>query len=442
MSTKRPASAQTAEWNILVFLNAKNNLEPFAFPNFEQMAAVGSTDKVNILVEFGRPIRHYTRSDHPYGNWSKTLRFRVKKGMTPIVSNAVQDLGKVNMGGGAALADFVRWAAAHYPAKRTLLTIWDHGQGWRAPLATRFRGTGEDVDRFLQTRDEDHAEGDPRAPFGVPRGEIVPGTVRYVSHDEDTNDKLYNREIQDVLTKLLAGKKLDVLGFDACLMSMLETAYAFRNVAHTLVGSEELEPGSGWNYQRWLEPLVRAPEGVDAAALGKLMVRAYGEQYSEDGEDATLSAVDLARADDLAGRVSKLANAARAALGSQLAAIKAARYACANYAPGYPLNSIDLSRFAEQLAAQPGIGGSLLEAAEGVRRGVAESVLANYASESRQGKFGSKGLAVYFPKTKFRYDADPDAQAYTPANASYPVEFVQKQTWAQFLHAYLEAVPY
>ena len=64
-----------AEWTIMVFLNAKNNLEPFSFKNWDQMAKIGSTEKVNVLVEFGRPQRHYTSK---YGGWSKTLRFRVE----------------------------------------------------------------------------------------------------------------------------------------------------------------------------------------------------------------------------------------------------------------------------------------------------------------------------------------------------------------------------
>ena len=103
-SRKKPVQA---EWNILVFLNAKNNLEPFSFKNFEQMAKVGSTDKVNVLVEFGRPQRHYTNE---FGAWSKTLRFRVEKDMEPTEDAAIEDLGAVNMGDGAALADFVTWA--------------------------------------------------------------------------------------------------------------------------------------------------------------------------------------------------------------------------------------------------------------------------------------------------------------------------------------------
>jgi hypothetical protein len=67
-------------WTVLVFLNAKNDLERFAFPNFEQMASIGSTPEVNLVVEMGRPKHHFTTS---HGAWSKTLRFEIKKGTAP-----------------------------------------------------------------------------------------------------------------------------------------------------------------------------------------------------------------------------------------------------------------------------------------------------------------------------------------------------------------------
>ena len=63
----------------------------------------------------------------------------------------------------------------------------------------------------------------------IPDDTRLHGAFRYVSHDEDTGDKLYNREIQDALAGLAQNAKIDVIGFDACLMSMLETAYALRD---------------------------------------------------------------------------------------------------------------------------------------------------------------------------------------------------------------------
>ncbi len=149
--------ANVAEWTILVFLNAKNNLEPFAFPNFQQMARIGSTPEVKLVVEMGRPKNHFSLQ---FGAWSKTLRFLVEKGAEPTEAHAVSNLGATNMGDARTLVDFVTWGRKAFPAKRTMLVIWNHGQGWRAPVE----------------------EGVP-----VPAAPATPhGGHRYVSNDDDT----------------------------------------------------------------------------------------------------------------------------------------------------------------------------------------------------------------------------------------------------------------
>ena len=42
---------------------------------------------------------------------------------------------------------------------------------------------------------------------------------------------------------------VDLVGFDACLMSSVEALSEFTEVAPLFVASAELEPGDGWNYQ-------------------------------------------------------------------------------------------------------------------------------------------------------------------------------------------------
>lgn len=42
--------------------------------------------------------------------------------------------------------------------------------------------------------------------------------------------------------------QLDVIGFDACLMSMWEISSVLSPYAKHLLGSELLEPGTGWDY--------------------------------------------------------------------------------------------------------------------------------------------------------------------------------------------------
>jgi hypothetical protein len=407
----KEAEVAKAAWNVLVFLNAKNNLEIFSFDNFLQMAAVGSTPEVNILVEYGRPKNRPGGEPAGYstahGGWSTTLRFHVKKGDAPIESKALANVGRTNMGEGASLAAFLTWTRETYPAEHTLLVIWDHGQGWRV-----------EVDGSTTT--------------------VSPPGYRYVSHDEDFDNNLFNREIQDTLTNLGGG--IDVIAFDACLMAMLETAYAFREVSRILVGSEELEPGTGWNYTRWLEPLVQRKGVVTPAELGELIVDAMRAEY-EDLSKTTLSAIDLARVDDLARSLSDFANAATAYLNhGTLKHIKTARFACKNYAPGMNLHSIDLARFMDQIVAGGASEEIKAKAAE-VRKQIGSAVVANYASKLRQDKYGSHGIAIYFPGSYAAYRSDPDRDGYEAGNTKFPVEFVEREAWATFLRRYWELVP-
>ena len=83
------------DWTIMVYLNAKNDLEPQSFMAFEQLAEIGGSANVRILVEYGRPQRHYPQGETPsFGGWSKTIRFAVGESMRPDENEAVEDLGQ------------------------------------------------------------------------------------------------------------------------------------------------------------------------------------------------------------------------------------------------------------------------------------------------------------------------------------------------------------
>jgi hypothetical protein len=259
-----------------------------------------------------------------------------------------------------------------------------------------------------------------------------------VSNDDDTGDKLYNRAIQDALTALLGGTRLDVIAFDACLMAMVETAYAFREIADVMVGSEELEPGNGWNYTRWLQPLVDAKGKVEASEMGRLLVRAMEAEYG-NSDATTLSATDLHKVSALATAVSNFSDTAVPLLTSELASFRAARNACKNYAPGYGLHSIDLGHLVSQVEANTS-SPALKQRAADVRARLNDLIVDNYASTKRQGPYGSTGLGIYYPSSATAHDSDPDREGYDAANTHFPVEFVHKEKWATFVREYWKLV--
>lgn len=429
------APPATADWTILVYLNAKNNLEPFSFLNFEQMAKVGSSKRVNILVEFGRPNRHYPMLPgfEDIEDWSKTLRFRVGKGMKPTEARALMDLGKTNMGSRQALADFVSWGLDAFPARHTALVIWDHGQGWRAPTATRLPPIPGEPPRRRSPRVD--------ATTGLPTDARVHGGFRYVSMDEDTGDKLFNREIQDGLAEALDGRKLDLIAFDACLMGMLETAYALRHAAVAMAASEELEPGDGWDYQRWLAPLVAHPEDFDGPGLAKHVVKAYEDRYG-DSDNATMAAIDLGQIEAAAGAVDAVCDLVLGDLDAALPALRHARKNCAVFAPRYGFSSIDLQRLLSRLSLESsGASPALRSAAASARLAVKAAVLANHSARSRYAPFGARGLGIYFPESGSAFRMDPDRTGYLRSNTSFPVEFVQTRRWAELIEQWVALVP-
>lgn len=449
-----------AEWTVMVFIDGDNNLEEDALIDFTELARVGSTREVNVVVQLDRIGKYVTSSNARFPFWTQTLRFHMKEGITPSPDSTPKtyDIGEANMGDGKTLEDFVAWAWATFPAKRYALIISDHGQGWRgipAPSAeTRTLISGAVGITPSQTRGVGLTPA--AAPFRTPIG----SPYRTISFDETDRDKLYNREVQEALRRALKGERLELVGFDACLMAMVETAYAVRGVADTFVASEELEPGAGWQYDDWLRALTRSPT-MDGQALGKVLIDSYRKRYgtATDGRvpnpKTTLSVTDLTKLDGLADAISALSHSLMCKFDAERQNIKAARDACEVYAPNafgdgrdYFFH-IDLARFCEQLIARTR-DREIKDRAEAVLERIKVSVLHNYVGAERRGAFGSNGLAIYFPPSGAGYRDDRLSEgAYVNARTTatgkeappFQVEFVERHFWADFLHVYFKNFP-
>jgi len=101
---------------------------------------------------------------------------------------------------------------------------------------------------------------------------------------------------------------------DACLMSMVEVAYQLRANANYMVGSQEVEPLSGWPYTAILDSLT-SDAGMTPEALATLIVQEYGRYYEEDSRgnlsQITQSATNLMVVEKLVEAVGRLASVLR-----------------------------------------------------------------------------------------------------------------------------------
>lgn len=105
-------------------------------------------------------------------------------------------------------------------------------------------------------------------------------------------------------TKVLLGQKLDILGFDSCVMGMLEVGYQFQHVAETMIASEGSVPNAGWTYAKLLGCLAREKDKDSGPQkVVERFVRDFirsQDSYTVGGVSVDMAAWDLSRFGDLA----------------------------------------------------------------------------------------------------------------------------------------------
>ncbi|MBQ4074938.1 MAG: hypothetical protein IJD39_07045, partial [Clostridia bacterium] len=86
-------------------------------------------------------------------------------------------------------------------------------------------------------------------------------------------------------------RKLDLIGFDACLMGSVETAWQLSDYAELMIASEETEPGGGWDYS-----FLGGMEKEEITATGRRIIDLYVDTaHQAQGAHLTLSMIDLSK---------------------------------------------------------------------------------------------------------------------------------------------------
>jgi hypothetical protein len=279
-----PAEAGERQWTVMLYLAGDNNLESFGRADLMEAKAVGSTSEVAIVAQFDRMREGQTR------------RYYLRRDTSLEADEVPSNLGETNTGDPRELVYFFDWATSHYPAQRYALVLWNHGAGWKEDDIYRLaKSAGIYRDHLARTLSPLIV----RLVDRTQRPPIFAGTVnavlaRGIAYDDTSCDFLDNAEMKRAIScGLLASgiDKLDVLGFDACLMNMLEVAYQMRDATRFMVGSQETEPGEGWPYQPVLQELVDHPE-MDGEGLTTAIVEHYVDSYGA-GHNLTQSALNV-----------------------------------------------------------------------------------------------------------------------------------------------------
>lgn len=392
-------------WTIIIYMSADNDLRSFAARNIKQMALVGSNEFINILVQLDIRIT---------GNKKITRRYYIEKNKILHVNSHDPYSQKMDSGDPETLISCCTWAIKHYPAQHIGLIFWNHGTGPLDPTTGRIINPTE---LFTFNPSINKFELDRNMGF-IDYLSVVNNSERGICWDDSTGNYLTNQKLDAALahikTTCLHGKKFALIGFDACLMSSIEIANIIKNYADYMVGSQEVELGTGWNYQRVFTPFQSTP--LSPAAFAQHIVNVYGITYSTITNDYTQSAINLNSIHELENNVDKVAQLLIECLQKQKNnsvknMLQAARHKdqCTCFdEPSY----LDLYHLYSSLQANMGLctftdsasGNSLKQtlhnALDEGKNIIKSVVFANTVGKNLQ---LAQGISIYFPERRIHY---------------------------------------
>jgi hypothetical protein len=367
------SSADPKKWTIMVYLDADCNLEGAGIDDMNEMEMEGSDSDVNVIVQIDR-IPGYDSSN---GNWNDARRYYMTKDYsTSTISSTVQQyLGEVNMGLADTLQNFVQWGKSNYPADNYALILWDHGSGIM---------------------------------YGS-----NPGGVCW---DDSNNDAyLTLAEIESVLSTY----SVDLLGFDACLMGMVEVHYQLKDYVDVIVGSEENEPGDGYPYNDILNYIKNYPDATPSE-LGQQIVIKYDNSYPSYYDITQAAAVALTPefVTSLQGFSSEL----NSIVGAQKSNIQTSRSNSLNFGEA---SYIDLYDFANEIKTS--CSGPIQTKAQYLMDNITDIIIEERHSSSFA---DAHGFSIYFPESQYDY-----APNYENS------DFATDLQWDEFLTYYYTGAP-
>lgn len=166
----------------------------------------------------------------------------------------IKNLSKKSMGSSETLSEFIDFSMGHYKSDENILIFWNHGGG-------AISGFGKD--------------------------------------ENFDNDTLLLSELKKGLKTSYENHKtkLDMIVFDACLMSSLETAYTIKDYSKYMVASEEFVLGYGLNYKS----IIEKSQNRDIESLGRLIVESYYKESVRKNKDKiiTMSLLNLGKVESL-----------------------------------------------------------------------------------------------------------------------------------------------
>lgn len=380
------------EWTIIVYSDADDDiLEEDLWFDINEMEMVGSNAQMNIVVQFDRAEGYFDGD----GDWTDTRRFLITQDadLFHISSPVIESIGEADMGNPQTLVDFISWSIRNYPAKKYALIMSDHGGGW------------------------DGGFSDIQAGSSLSLPQIV-GAIQQVQQN-------------------MGGQKFEVIGFDACLMGMIEVYGALYPYSNFMIASEETIPATGWSYAAWMSQLAQNP-AMDGRGMSQAIISTYivedtiltqsrsASEIEEIEAGTTLSAIESARVPDVINAMNQLISTLSAIDQSWVAQGREySRSYTSLFGEDVPSPFIDLGHFSDIMATTN--DPSIQQANQQLQAAISSAVIAEKHGNRMD---GSTGISFHFPISDIYTYTEYDNNSLYANSAD---AFLQQSSWDEYL---------
>jgi hypothetical protein len=277
---KAEVTTNDAKWSVFAYLAADNNLSEVADDDVDKLERPRAG--VDVLVQVDRLERPTERL------------LLTADGFEPVDGK----LENLNSGDARVLTQFLQSGHTHCKGSKIAVFLLSHGAGL---FDFTFPGVKKKEKCFLL-----RWWATLRHWFAVILiflRRILGVGPRAVFPDYGSADYLDTKELA---LALLNGRKesqpFEIIGFDACVMALVEMAYEIRTGGKILIASQDEVRAEGWPYKKILNRISKTEDPVEAA---RAIVNAFAEATVKE-PFATLSAVRLTAVAEVAGALNEL----------------------------------------------------------------------------------------------------------------------------------------
>lgn len=258
-----------AAWTILIYMcgadlesgyAARN--KGYATSDLKEIASIdGQPNNVNVVVEAGGASA-WSSTYSSVIKADKLNRFHLS-GKTYVKDSqiTIDDMGEMD-----TFQSFLEWGINTYPADKIGVIMWNHGGAMDGVCFDENYETDESLSSL-------------------------------------TSDEV-STAAKNAIKNTNYGKKLEFIGYDACLMSVQDIAGLNAPYFNYMIASEESEDGAGWNYDEWMNKIFEGKSTEDA--LTACVDSFIAEQGSSS--DQTLSWLRLNNFSNYQTKFESLAN--------------------------------------------------------------------------------------------------------------------------------------